>query len=394
MHKSFNNKSFNPGFLTSSFHQRIAVPLLLALLCLPVQAAAPQSQHGDANPGQAHGRPHGFMERANPIAVERAIKAQERHTEALLKIPGVHGTGVAWRADGEMVVKVYTNRGANGRGRNIPQSVDGIPVEIQAIGPFYALNIPCENRAGGYCNSAVEPQFSATAVDPDERHSRPVPIGVSAGHVDISAGTIGCRVTSGCHTYALSNAHVFADENKGDPGDEIVQPGPADGGVSPRDRIGTLFEAKKIIMSPIAGNRVDAAIIAVTTKKMGYETPSNGYGRPRPAIANAALNMDVMKYGRTTGMTYGYVSDVNVTVVVEYDAGDARFVDQIMISTTSGPNFSSPGDSGSLVVGSGGFVHRRPVGLLFAGADGVTLANPIGFVLNAFDVELDIDDGG
>jgi hypothetical protein len=373
---------------------RFITLLLLAVLGVTAQAQPPQSVQGGSNPGEAVGRQHGFMERANPIAVERAIRAQERHTDALLKEPGVHGTGVSWRADGEMVVKVYVSRGHSGKGSKIPASIDGVPVEIHAIGPFYALNIPCENRAGGYCDSAVEPEFSASVVDPDERHARPIPIGVSAGHVDITAGTVGCRVTSGCHTYALSNAHVFADENKGDPGDEILQPGPSDGGVSPRDRIGTLFESKKIIMSRIAGNRVDAAIATVTTKKMGYETPSNGYGRPRPAIANAALNMDVMKYGRTTGMTYGYVSDVNVTVVVEYDSGDARFVDQIMISPTAGTNFSSPGDSGSLVVGSGGIIHRRPVGLLFAGADGVTLANPIGFVLNAFDVDLDIDDGG
>jgi len=35
--------------------------------------------------------------------------------------------------------------------------------------------------------------------------ARPVPIGVSTGHPDITAGTIGARVTDGVNVYALSN---------------------------------------------------------------------------------------------------------------------------------------------------------------------------------------------
>lgn len=43
--------------------------------------------------------------------------------------------------------------------------------------------------------------------------------------------------------------------------------------------------------------------------------------------------------------------------------------------------FSEPGDSGSLILDSPG---THPVGLLFAGDDSQTVANPIQSVLNRF----------
>ena len=49
----------------------------------------------------------------------------------------------------------------------------------------------------------------------------------------------------------------------------------------------------------------------------------------------------------------------------------AHFVGQFSIAP--GP-FSAPGDSGSLVVAQG---TNQPVGLLFAGGDGLTIAKPI-----------------
>ncbi|NIU63493.1 MAG: hypothetical protein GWN66_23410, partial [Pseudomonas stutzeri] len=59
---------------------------------------------------------------------------------------------------------------------------------------------------------------------------RPAPGGVSIGHVDITAGTLGCLVVRGDHIYILSNNHVLANSNEAEPGDAILQPGPHDGG--------------------------------------------------------------------------------------------------------------------------------------------------------------------
>jgi hypothetical protein len=72
---------------------------------------------------------------------------------------------------------------------------------------------------------------------------------------------------------------------------------------------------------------------------------------------------------------------------VGYRGSTARFVDQIVISDGT---FSNPGDSGSLVVTKGNLLaDRRPVGLLFAGSNMNTIANPIDFVLDRFGVTVD-----
>jgi hypothetical protein len=373
------------------------VSLVLALsLSVSAVAQAPNSAHGDANPGQVSGRPHEFMERANPEAVERAIKAQERHTKALKKLEGVHGTGVSWRADGETVIVVYTERPSPGkvavRNKNIPQSVDGIPVVVEAVGPFYALNIPCERRKDGVCGGAAEePLFTASAVITTERQPRPVPIGISVGHVDVTAGTLGCRVSNGCHRYALSNAHVFANENAGQPGDTILQPGVFDGGTDPDDYIATLYQSAPIVMSTNASNRIDAAIADIKAVDVARATPPDGYGEPLNGTTSAIMNLDVMKYGRTTRLTHGYISAVNVTVDVGYEGGTAQFVQQILIRENDGGDFSRFGDSGALIVASGGNKDRKAVGLLFASGTGITVANPINFVLDEFGVAIDGD---
>lgn len=57
-----------------------------------------------------------------------------------------------------------------------------------------------------------------------------------------------------------------------------------------------------------------------------------------------------------------------------------------MIVGTKG-KFSRGGDSGSLIVTQN--ENKNPVGLLFAGGGRWTIANPIGLVLDAFDVTID-----
>ena len=135
---------------------------------------------------------------------------------------------------------------------------------------------------------------------------------------------------------------------------------------------------------------MDAAIALSSTTNLGNATPSDGYGTPKSTTIDAAINMKVKKYGRTTGQTKGQVAAINATVDVGYDSGVARFVNQIIITPGS---FSAGGDSGSLIVvdGKGRFKSddRKVVGLLFAGSSQVTIANPIAPVLDRFRVTID-----
>jgi len=89
--------------------------------------------------------------------------------------------------------------------------------------------------------------------------------------------------------------------------------------------------------------------------------------------------MQVFKSGRTSGVTEGVITQVDVEVNVKYDTRVARYTNQIMISPCS-----KPGDSGSLILD----FQRNAVGLLFSGSDQVTVASPIRAVLAALNVEL------
>jgi hypothetical protein len=235
-----------------------------------------------------------------------------------------------------------------------------------------------------YCGPA-----SATTLPteyPPRWCERPVPIGVSTGHPSITAGTIGCRVRDGAgNLYALSNNHVYAAENLAQIGEAVIQPGTFDGGISPRDDIGTLAAFEEIVWYPW-GNTIDAAIASTTADLVGQATPAGGYGTPGTGIVAPSLGMAVQKYGRTTGLTHGTVTGVNSTILVQYTGRLAIFTGQIMIEG-AGESFSAGGDSGSLVVTDDGI--RSPVGLLFAGSATATYANLIGPVLARFGVTVD-----
>jgi PKD repeat protein len=302
-------------------------------------------------------------------ALERVIDIQERYTGALMARDGVEGTGIGHDNNGQLAIKVYT---ATAGIPGIPQQLDGVPVQAVVTGKFIA-------------------RLSTT-----DRWPRPVPIGISTGHPDITAGTIGCRVKdAGGNVYALSNNHVYANSNDALLGDSVLQPGSYDGGQDTDFyRIGTLYDYEPILFNG-SDNTIDAAIADSTTSLLGFETPSDGYLAPSSVVVSASPGLPVQKYGRTTGWTSGTVDAINATVDICYECAGpfcfnckklARFVNQIIITPGA---FSDGGDSGSLIVTYD--INKNPVGLLFAGSSAHTIANRIDLVLGRFGVT--VDDG-
>jgi hypothetical protein len=162
--------------------------------------------------------------------------------------------------------------------------------------------------------------------------------------------------------YRLSNNHVYANANDARPSDQILQPGPHDGGRLPGDIVGYLERWQHIYWD--RDNLVDAAI---RTLEYDEKLLIEGLGEPT-GRGTATIDMDVVKSGRTTGVRYGVVEDILATVDVSYGNGKvARFRDQIIV-TTDAPPFSQGGDSGSAVFESQTDQPvLRWVGLLFAG---------------------------
>lgn len=220
------------------------------------------------------------------------------------------------------------------------------------------------------------------------RH-RPVQGGISSGHLDISAGTLGaiCRVSGfDGEVFALSNNHVFANVNLATKGDAIWQPGPLDNGAS-ADKIGILHDFVPIRLGSRAVNVMDAALCRLANAGDAvFQVCSIGeLGSP----VEHEEGMAVKKHGRTTGLTHGFVEDESYDALVGMDHEDpsviARFVNQILIRQADvAVPIGLGGDSGSLVVTE----NNEPVGLYIAGPEGgeYGIANPIGKVMEKLKI--------
>lgn len=221
----------------------------------------------------------------------------------------------------------------------------------------------------------------AEAVSPDHR----LRIGASVSHYLRSAGTLGffARRTSDGVVGIVSNNHVLALCDRGRENDEIVHPGAFDHGIRPDNVIAYLTRGypRLDVPQPI----VDCAF-ARLREGIPYDPVTIAAGLkldPDPVILYE--QRDVMKCGRTTGLTHGRIAVFALdNVEIDYGFRVGRFNQQIEIEPVGDTPFSKPGDSGSLVVNPEG----HPVGLSFAGTTNclTSYANSIENVLRSLGV--------
>lgn len=238
------------------------------------------------------------------------------------------------------------------------------------------------------------------------RRLRPAPGGVSIGHYRVTAGTLGALVRDRKtgEWLVLSNNHVFANSSNGSdgrarPGDVILQPGSHDGGTVENDRLGELVRFVPIrrpraettwwrrilgrgddtpsLRAGEAANLVDAALVRPDRRE--WVSPEIlGIGRVS-GIVDPEPGMKVVKSGRTTAVTRGEIQAIYVTMKVYLSEDEPVWFEDQVLTTP----MVEGGDSGSLLVSG-----DQAVGLLFAGSDRASLANPIRSVLDALGVDL------
>lgn len=223
--------------------------------------------------------------------------------------------------------------------------------------------------------------IKAQQASPTDR-IRPVCPGVSVGHYDISAGTLGCFVSNKIGQYFIfSNNHVLANNNGGSPGDGILQPGAYDGGMNANNEIAELYQFVPLSLRDV--NIMDAAI-AILKNDTRFQSALPEIGRLRGS-SSPGIGNEVQKFGRTTGYTNGQVVARGVDIQVNYGGNKIEFEDQVEIAASK-KRFSNGGDSGSLIVDK---QTKEAIGLLFAGSSGgSTFANPIIPVLNRLNVNV------
>jgi hypothetical protein len=233
--------------------------------------------------------------------------------------------------------------------------------------------------------------------------------------VDCCSGTLGALIEdSSKRQYLLSNNHVLARSDHASVGDAIVQPGLIDNNCSPLgDSAGVEPVASLIGWLPLSSKETnaDAAIAQVTSRlvdpsgsilELGGKEADGTLSAAPPGISStngrgetASLDLKVAKSGRTTGLTCGGISALDLDVKVDYylDCAETQpyltktFTHQMAIS---GNQFSDSGDSGALVVDA---ANAEPVGLYFAGGRdlaGVSqgVASPAADVLSELTAQL------
>jgi hypothetical protein len=248
----------------------------------------------------------------------------------------------------------------------LPRRVRGVLTDVIEAGRFYALAGPASEQA------RVRPARPGCSIGFAFT-------GRSAGNV--MAGTFGAVVKADNKTFILSNNHVLANQNNLPMGSPIYQPGLLDKDTPTSDAIAKLSKFIRLVKS--RPNQVDCAIAEVRDHGLVSPIVMSKVGKLKSGLpVAAALSMKVEKTGRTTGYTSGAIQDISANVKVRYNVGPLIFSDQIIV-VGEVSSFSNPGDSGSLIVERS---TKRPVGLLFGGSTGYSIANHIEDVLELLKV--------
>jgi hypothetical protein len=267
----------------------------------------------------------------------------------------------------------------------LPETIDGIPTDVIESPPAF-LMIATADRS----DIAVAAQMCTMN---RKSRQRPVVTGISAAHVNVTAGTISCFCRSThlrdnpSKVYALSNNHVFANLNQSQIGDDLYQPGPADGGILD-DHFAKLHRFIPIEIGGDVPNQVDAAI-GELLPGVTFQAEVCQIGRIN-GTKQAVDGMFVCKHGRTTGFTEGIVTDESYDALVGMNHNNpnivALFENQVRIKSIS-PYlaFGLGGDSGSLIVNK---AASEAVGLYFAGppSGSYGIANHITDVLEKLEI--------
>lgn len=260
------------------------------------------------------------------------------------------------------------------------------------------INIPWEGSEDGVLEVITDVQAAQFQSLEFTERERPASGGCSIGHVNVTAGTLGCLVKDKLNdnVVILSNNHVLANTNEAAVGDPIIQPGDADGGVDPADTIAALTRFYPINFEAGVNNLIDAAIatplepdlVTHSIKEVGDNVPTETRD-----IGVGDLGAFVKKSGRTTGHTTGFVDAVGFTGTIKYGLFQkATFVDQIVIEAPlAEEDIAAPGDSGSAVLDD----ENKLIGLLFAGSErndgegepATAIVSPIKHVFTLLDLE-------
>ena len=349
--------------------------------------------------------------------VDKIEKQRKLNEERLLKKKNVVGVGSGWKyISGKKTdipcVRVYVSK------KELPYKLgerDTIPKILGAdedvkTDVFYVGNIcspPTTKVSEANLLRTLRRKLSGI-INRKSRY-RPAFPGLSIGNIKITAGTFGAVGVWLGKKVIISNAHVLCEDPFCGVSEAtcvtyegaavkkkltiqqevaIFQPGVYDGGRFPEDLLASM--RKMVLIQENNNNYVDCSFAVPEEESDIISAIAELDITPTGIIpwnprGTGLVGMSGIKSGRTTEVTSGELIDANATLQINYGDKTAKFVEQILFT-----DMSEGGDSGSLILQEG---TNKAIGLLFAGSDVVTVANPIEHVLKPLGISLWTDQG-
>jgi S1-C subfamily serine protease len=321
-------------------------------------------------------------EKMTESEVSAMMTTHHKFRENLERFPGVHATSLGRKSvnnvdtDIPAIVFHVTEKQANlPKDQRIPETIDGIATDV-VVSPQFIW--------GGVA-AAMAP--AAGEELPNGKKYRPMKGGSQlciTGFSESQTGTLGCGVTQRRdpkdiyaekpRRYLLTNQHVA-----GDPGTKVAQP---------LDSYGANNDTVGYCVRSVKNDVVDAAIVGIDWYDDGVLPEILEIGQIKGTytvtfadckkVLDKILGYPVRKYGRTTGLTHGRVTNI------DYGGFGSSFRGQLLITAPVKVPFGDHGDSGSVIVDD----KNNVVGLFWSVNAGHGIATPIQTVLDALDVDM------
>jgi hypothetical protein len=280
--------------------------------------------------------------RRETVEAARAIKA--RRGEALRRYANVCGLGVGFKVKAgkrlrTLALRVYVTEklplSRLAPADRLPRSIDGLPIDVIVRRPHTRMFDPYH---------------------PSPAHAAPYGVllgGITVGVAGRGTGTLGGAMfeNGSLMDVILTNWHVACLEIDCSSG-TVLQPSEFDGAGRERP-VGSVLRS-------VLNERVDCAILSLNGIAFLERTVLEA-GSVETA-APAELGMAVRKSGRTSGLTFGTITDIDADVEVSNASGGSTFQHTGQIEFEGDDGMVQRGDSGSLLLDMRGNV----VGLVYA----------------------------
>lgn len=315
-----------------------------------------------------------------PELTDHLTQAKQLAANRLLRpnyFANVAGVGIGKKVVGGDTTPTYSirvyvvskiNLGALSPATTVPSSFLDLPTDIIEVG---RLGRTARLSEAAKVNHAKDPDAA-----PPPRPGSPISVRTNAPNVNQGfRGTLAAVVQAGPGPgdprYILSCNHVLAVNGRVRKDDDAAIVSAEF--VGEQSTIAEPSYFKKLERD--GSNSADCALGLLPPYTKVQAAFPDGFTLSPDGPADSKPDMQVTKFGASTGRTYGTIVDADADLYISYSFGTFRLVHQVVIDSGNDyTDFATLGDSGALVVDTG---SRRAIAMIFAASGRFAVACPL-----------------